>query len=663
MSPLITQAWGPFTAGVHDTANPSVPQTGVLRNAQNLMYTGVFDLSIRPGTQQQLILFDDVSQSIAGVCAIVPFGDGALAVGWSSVTQKCYLYRLKNTMDNWYDVNGNPGGVLHNYLPHPIGVLWSSMPAKPDVSITEGLGTAYIANTEAADVNGLYWPTKTYNDFGTSTVTGLTGTSLLFPNVFSLSATVSITKNSVFLVSGTDYTQSGIAFTLTVGAITTDVFVLTYSAGIDSLLVNGTGGNTGPDIAFFNGVTAFQQACWGFGYGAGTEPGYTSYRPELARFSPPSFAPFQIEDSLTIGDRVRSARERIIAGFVAGNALYLGGASILTRITGYGRDSWYKTVLDRSYGFVGPKCAVAVGDTLYYWSPKGPMRVSESSAPDPLWDAIPAAVANVASPASIVAAFDLDTNHVLFFYDTGTGGRTFCAFDVRRSVWLGPDADIGLSITSAGAITPLFASTAVAPDGPASSPATVSTTAIGPTTATANWANGDTLSMTELSYRVQGTTSYTVFPVLAPNTTSYIFSGLTVTTAYEWRVRNVRNGQYSAYDGPDANSQFTTTITTLTAPYSLVGVNRPTKTGPYITSPINLGAYLTWNNAGENNAATLIQYTPASGGTHTLTVGPGVSSALVQNLSAQLYQFSVCHTEVGFAPSPFTPSIFVNIHS
>lgn len=654
MSPMLTLPFGPFTAGVHDTANPSVPQTGALRDAQNVMFTGVFDLSLRPGTQQQLILFDDqgLPESITGVVAIVPFGDGALAVGWSSITEKCYLYRLKNTMDNWYDINGNAGGVFHDYLPHPIGVLWSSMPSRPDVSITEGLGTAYIANTEAADVNGLYWPTKTYDDYGTATVTDLSGTTLIFPATFANAATVAITKNGTPLVNPTDYTQSGSVFTLVVAAITSDVFILTYSAGIDTLLVNGSGGDVGTDTAYFNGVVAFQQACWGFGYGAGSEPGYTSYRPELARFSPPDFDPFQVEDSLTIGDRVRSERERIIAGIVAGNSLYLGGASLLTRITGYGRDSWYRTVLDRSYGFVGPKCAVAVGSTLYYWSPQGPIRVDDGGAPDPLWDAIPAAVASVANLASIVAAFDLDTNHVLFFYDTGTGVRTFCAFDVRRSVWLGPDSDIGLSIVSAGAVTPLYASTAVAPDGPAGPPTIISTTMIGTTTAIATWANGDGLAQTELSYRVQGTTTYTIAPLIPANITTYQFSGLIPNVAYEWRVRNVQNGQYTSYIGPVSASQFTTIISELQPPFNLVGVQ---------SSKGIRSAYLTWNNSGENNASTLIQYTPAGGSTYNMTVGPLVSSATVPVPVYAVTQFAICHTETNFLSSPFTDSIFVNI--
>lgn len=653
MSPLTTQAFGPFSAGITDTRNPSVPPNTSLRYAQNLLYTGVFDLSIRPGTQIALSLFDDQMAPFSVdsvVLAATPFQDGALAMAWSNTTHKCYLYRLNAELNNWYDVNGNPGG---SFSANPIGVVWSSMTSVPDVSVTEGLGAAYIANCEAADVNGLYWPTKVYYDYGTATVTGLTTTTLIFPATFALSSTVAITKNGTPLVVTTDYTRAGAVFTLVVAAISSDVFDLTFSAGIDTLLVNGTGGAMGTDTAYFNGVVAFQQACWGFGYGAGNAPGYTSYRPELARFSPPSFQPFQVEDSLTLGDRVRSERERIIAGVVAGNALFLGGASLLTRITGYGRDSWYKTVLDRSYGFVGPKCAVAVGDTLYYWSTQGPCRVSDSGPVDPLFDALPAAVATVANPQTIIAGFDLATNQVLFFYDSGNFVRMFCAFDIRRNVWLGPASDIGIALVSAGSVLPYTASTAVAPDGPSGPPTIVSTTLIGTSVATANWTNADSLVQSEIDWRVQGTTPWP-FSVtgLAPGVIAYTMSGLIPGTAYEWRVRSVRNGQYTSYVGPSSLSQFTTVENALLPPYNVTSTIIFKSTGDL--------DYLTWSNSGETDASTLIQYALLGVGVYYLTVGPGVGSATIP-LARGSWQIALAHTAPNNYESPFTAPIFVVI--
>jgi hypothetical protein len=60
------------------------------------------------------------------------------------------------------------------------------------------------------------------------------------------------------------------------------------------------------------GCIAFQQHLWIWGVGSGTTPA-NHYRPELARFSQPSFVtPFLPSDSITLGDRVRSEREKII---------------------------------------------------------------------------------------------------------------------------------------------------------------------------------------------------------------------------------------------------------------------------------------------------------------------------------------------------------------
>jgi len=555
-----------------------------LRIGRNLMYVGLNALGIRPGTRTQLTLVDDQMdpEPVTSVVAIRQFADGALAIAHSTATKKCYLYRLNATMDGWYDGSGVLTAPTDTA--EPIGVLWTDMTSPPDVQIDEGLGIAYIANTGAIDKDGLYWATKTYEDFGV----------------------------------------------------------------IDDLLVNGTGGTVGSDVAYANGVVSYNQHLWIFGYGAGSTPGFTSYRPELARFSRPNFGPFQVADSITLGDSVRSLRERIIAGAVADDALYLGGSSMITRITGSGRDSWYRQILDRSYGFVGPKCFVTVGRALYYWSPRGPMRIVNGT-PDPLWDGVPETVSKVANVAKVTAAFDVERDQVLFFFDAGTGVRTFCAFDTQRDVWLGPDNDIGLTIACAGVVSPVYQSTIEAPIGPAGPPAIVSTTNVGNSTAIATWTNGDPLAQTEVSYRVQGTTTYTTVPLVAAGSTQYTFSGLAFNTPYEWRVRHVRNGQFSTYDGPEAASQFTTTNVTLLPPsgFSAGQINPPNRT-----------CQANWVNSGEEGVSTEVwvrQVSPTSGSFYrAATVGPGISSATFVVASYGTWQGHVRHTKPGATASAYS---------
>jgi hypothetical protein len=97
----------------------------------------------------------------------------------------------------------------------------------------------------------------------------------------------------------------------------------------------------GAEDLYALGTIAFQQHLWIIGVGRGAAAA-NHYRPELARYSNPSSAVFSPADSLTLGNRVRSEREKIIAGIVAGDSLFLGSPFALTRITGFGRTSWYK---------------------------------------------------------------------------------------------------------------------------------------------------------------------------------------------------------------------------------------------------------------------------------------------------------------------------------
>jgi hypothetical protein len=171
-------------------------------------------------------------------------------------------------MDGWYDA---AGALQTTLTPQPIGVLWSSVTTVPDVSIAEGLGHALRRLICRDCETGVHFKTR------------------------------QVTFSSAGVPTFAD------------------------------LAASGTGGSAGADSAYFTAIASFHQHLWGVGYGVGNTAGYTSFRPELARFSQPSFSPFQTADSIVIGDRVRALRERAVMLAVAGNALFLGASKALFR--------------------------------------------------------------------------------------------------------------------------------------------------------------------------------------------------------------------------------------------------------------------------------------------------------------------------------------------
>lgn len=415
---------------------------------------------------------------------------------------------------------------------------------------------------------------------------------------------------------------------------------------------------SGLENTFFRGVVSFQQHLWGWGYRS--QAAGENDRPEFLRFSQPFFGPMVTPDGFAVGHRVRSSRERIIAAVVAGEVLYVGLRYALWPITGFGRNSWDKArPLDDSYGFAGLYSAIAAANGwLYYWSVRGPMRVFGLARPDPLFKRIEGTLPAVVDPRNVVATYDPDHDQVVWLYQDQTSGRVsrLAAYDVMADMMLGPDGDVGLGIFSATIVQP------VALPGPAGAPSIVSTTGIGNTIATGNYTVGDPSPQvtTELEIREVGTTPWTVAATGLPVTqTSYQFTGLLPGKQYEWRIRHRRNGQPSAYDGPEAASTFTTTTNQLAPPTNCA-------MEIVITDPIKgtFAAIINWQNSGEAGARTEVYFegpvgSPPASGTLDLftTVEPGVSSAQ-RDIGFALGDF---YAEVRHVRDGFTPSVFSNM--
>lgn len=588
MTGIPVLAMGPFDKGVADSMNVVANGRGVMRYARNGVLDGLGRLRVRKGTQLAITLMDDQGSPAActTVCAVVPFQDGCLAVGHSSVTQKFYLYWLNDLLSGWYTTNKvfTASAQATN-----VGVLWTGAASPAPITIAEGLGVAYIAHSNA----GATFKTQKFD------------------------------------------------------ASTLPATLAAFQANLDG------GGNKD---TYFRGVVSFQQALWGWGYGS--QAAGDNDRPELLRFSQPFFGPMAQVDNYVIGHRVRSQRERVVAAAVGGEVLFAGTNYSLWGISGFGRDTWDRRPIDDSYGFAGifAMCAAADG-YLYYASHRGPMRVRGVQGPaEPLWPRLSATWPNVTQDTGIVCLFDDAADQVLYLYQNGSSGRVsvLAAYDIIREAFLGPDGDVGLGVYCAAIVSP--AST----PGPAGPPTAASTTAIGNNIATANWTNGDVTPGTQyqVRWRVQGTSTWVYGPVqdVAGASGSFQLTGLTAGTAYEWAVANIRNGQTSAYLGPSAATQFTTTTDQLSPPTNIV------LSSIYNPGKGNFTMTVQWTNSGDSGVSTEVYITgptmvaPTSG-TLPLFATAGVGQASVdKDISATQtgrYWAEVRHVRTGATPSVF----------
>lgn len=409
---------------------------------------------------------------------------------------------------------------------------------------------------------------------------------------------------------------------------------------------------TGADDVYALGCISFQSHSWIWGMGEGTVVANT-YRPELLRFGGPNGGALDAagNGSIAVGHRVRSALERVVGACVAGEVMYVGTTHSVWPIIGFGRDSWDKSrPIDDSYGFIGPKSAVGVNGVCYYWSPRGPMRVSGISQPQPLWDRIPTTVADVVDPEKMIAAFDRDTDQVRWYYrGTGVSGNgLYVAYDIRRDLFVGPDTNAGIVVGAANWIVPVTAPNSAPAAGPAGAPTTAVTTSVGTNSAVAGWTTGDATAMTVVEVRQQSTSTWNAVGTMTAGAVTATLTGLAAGVAYEWRVYHLKNGQASSILGPVAGSQFTTT-NTLNPPTNLT----LTDVGP---SDINQG-YVTWQNSADSGQSTEVYLDGVIQG----TAGPGDSSFYVTVGATASYSATVRHVKSGVTASSFAGPIVTTL--
>lgn len=417
------------------------------------------------------------------------------------------------------------------------------------------------------------------------------------------------------------------------------------AGGIGNVDANLRG--SGVEQTFFRGVVSFQQHLWGWGYGS--EAAGENDRPELLRFGIPIFGLsgggyFAAADSLTVGHRVRSYRERVVACVSAGEVLYCGTPESIWPVTGAGKNSWDKSrPRSDKFGFAGGRCACEYNGVLYFWSRRGPARLEALETPEPLWHLLPVASRAIANPGGIIAVADTDNGQVVWLYQSALSGRisVLAAWDVEREVFVGPDGDIGLGVGCAGLIQPTGAA------GPSAAPNSPTTTGIGGLVATANWVNGDANSgvTTVFEYKRVVDVSWIVAAEFDASTVTYQMTNLLNGTDYHWRVKHRRNGQDSVYLGPVAGTLFTTAAQ-LQAPTNCA-LNWSGGGDPYV--------HASWHNE-ESGASTEVWFQQPGGGFFLAhTVGPGAASDVYPiNGHTGVWGVKVRHVKDGYTTSNFS---------
>ena len=141
-----------------------------------------------------------------------------------------------------------------------------------------------------------------------------------------------------------------------------------------------------------------------------------------------------------------------------------------------------------------------------------------------------------------------------------------------------------------------------------------------------------------MQVRQQSTSSWTDVATVPAGTSTVKITGLSSSTAYEWRAVHRKNGSLSSYLGPSASTQFTTT-TTLAPPTDLILADN----GP---GESNQG-YVSWVNSGEDGVTTQVYLD----GSYKGQAAAGESSFYVTVLATGSYTAKVRHAKSGLTSS------------
>jgi hypothetical protein len=586
-----------WVGGLEKNIPPVLSEPGTLADGQNLVPTQASRLASRGGSRILQTLKNDAGSpvEVTGLCGVFPWTSiGALVIGYDTAQHKSYAWYMTQDMafkgateaQSRVDLSLEPTGTV-------VHAPWKDTGGAPIPQVTELFEGLYLCDATLSQASRRYFlslnqtvPTvqigvagpdakvprfafASSGDTGTATAgtaTTLTDSTKVWTvNQFTGYSVVIVSglgKGEVALITSNTATQLTVASWSIATPNTTSVYVITPGVAQEI---------TPYCLETYNNVL--------FIAGYGSEAAGDADRPEVLRHSFLGVAP---SNSLALGDisdgfdknayNLIGAKGQRITGLKQGRGYLLAAkANELYRISGAGRayPGWQyavEMVMNTSgLGVANPNALCFAEGYWYGIGAAGPFR-TDGFTVTTMVGPRKADFNAVDNLANSFCFYHPDRRGVLFgVHPQGTTPAQYpynlWFWDVERERW---QPDWVLATPTAFFHGNNIPTTSVL--GPSAPPTTPVTSAVTTTGYTASWTNGDASAQTEF-WQLDTTSTWVLNSTQAAGINSVAITGDLSHATYQWKVRHVKNGLYSAYTSP------LTVLTLIAAPTVARGAN------------------------------------------------------------------------------------------
>lgn len=334
------------------------------------------------------------------------------------------------------------------------------------------------------------------------------------------------------------------------------------STGTITIPTYDLGGGANP--LQFKGIAKFGGLLCGWGYESKTTPDAPHLLTYCKYTDPTTWVPDTTSTSagqVVVG----TLNLPIVACATSGPYLILGKATEVFRLTGdYSANLGYTQI-----GTIGPVSTTGIvsnGDSAYWVAGRGPMVSTSGGLVTSLGvDRLTRRWATFFDLTRTVLCHDPDRTRIgmLLRRQTDLAGTPQTAAWPDWILWYDyiRDAFYNHQAPTTCAAFGVISGPSVATGGPIGTPQSLTTTGITNTSAVLSWVHtggGDPTAFISIEYKLSSASTWTVVGPAAPGTVTYTITGLIRVTAYDWRLRYFKNGQYGSYT---STQSFTTTST------------------------------------------------------------------------------------------------------